>query len=115
MRHILLVSYDVALLNTRQFLLESSGYAVTSAAEFDEALQKCKAGGYDLAIIGHSVPTTHRQALLGHVSRYCPTPVVALVRPGSCAVHEVDVSVDGNRPELLLAAIEQVLAKHSLK
>lgn len=113
MRHILLVSYDLALLNTRQFLLESHGYTVTSAADFPEALQRCKGIGYDLLIIGHSVPVTDRRALIAAITKHCPTPVVALRKPGEAEQRGVDESIEHNKPEQLLAAVERLLAEHA--
>lgn len=113
MRHILLVSYDIALLNTRQFLLESHGYTVTSAADFADALRKCKGVGYDLLIIGYSVPVTDKQALIAAITKHRPTPVVTLRKPGEGELRGVNESIEGNKPEPLLAALERLLAEHA--
>ena len=40
MPHVLSVSYDAILLSTRQMLLESRGYTVTSAEGYVDALRK---------------------------------------------------------------------------
>lgn len=113
MAHILLVSYDLAQLNTRQFLLEQSGHTVTSAAGFAEALQQCSAGSFDLLAIGNSVPLIDKQALLTKIRRRCTTPVLVLLGRGGSDVRGADRCVDGNKPDLLLAAVQELLAKHA--
>lgn len=61
---ILSVSYDQALLLTRQLMLEGQGYQVVSALGFKEAERKCKDGGFQLMVLGHSIPFNDKQALL---------------------------------------------------
>lgn len=60
MPRILSVSYDAMLLSTRQMMLESHGYTVTSAEGFVDAIRMCRGGNYDLLIIGHSIPHTDK-------------------------------------------------------
>src|SRR5580658_8952845 len=102
--HILSVSYDPLLLSTRQMLLESRGYTVTSAEGFVAALEQCKAGKYDLLIIGHSIPHTDKQALVSEVNRHCSAPVLALLKTNEPPLEMAAESVDAGRPDLLLEA-----------
>jgi len=110
MPRILSVSYDPVLLNTRQLLLESRGYNVTSAEGFIDALDTCKRGGYDLLIIGHSIPPSDKRAIVREANRYCPSPILALLRQNEPQLEGATESVDASRPELLLHAVEQLLA-----
>lgn len=77
MPHILSVSYDLNLLNTRQLMLEASGYTVTLAEGYVDAIRKCRASNYDLLIIGHSIPDTDKERLVREMSENCPCPVLA--------------------------------------
>ncbi len=78
MARILSVSYDGALLNSRQLLLEASGHNVTSALGLNESLYHCKQGGFDLCVLGHSIPHTDKQKLIREFRAYCPGPIVSL-------------------------------------
>jgi DNA-binding response OmpR family regulator len=107
--HILSVSYDETLLSTRQLLLESRGYAVTSAEGFVEAMRLCKAGGYDLLIIGHSIPHTDKKALVDEIRTRLRVPVLVLLRQGEPSVTEATKSIDAGNPRLSLDAVAQLL------
>lgn len=52
---ILSVSYDEVLLATRHLLLEHEGYSVVSVMGLPAALDKCKEGGFDMFVLGHSI------------------------------------------------------------
>jgi CheY-like chemotaxis protein len=110
MPHILSVSYDPVLLSTRQLLLESCGYSVTSAEGFIEALDHCRRGGYDLLIIGHSIPHADKRAIVQEASRHRPSPILALLRQNEPELEGATESVDATRPELLLSCVNRLLA-----
>lgn len=110
MPHILSVSYD-AMLKTRQLMLESCGYTVTSAEGFVEAMRRCVAGNYDLLIIGHSIPHTDKKALIEEMRGHCHAPVLALLRPGELELlNEATKSIDAANPKLLLDTVAQLLS-----
>lgn len=94
MTHILSVSYDNALLQTGQLLLEARGYSVTSGLGFKESLRHCTEGGFDLFILGHSIPQPDKQALIEAFHQSCPGPIVSLRKTNepdtSGANHYVD-------------------------
>lgn len=114
MPHILSVSYDLTLLSTRLLLLQASGYTVTSAEGFVEAMRQCKAGNYDLLIIGHSIPHTDKKALIEEMRAHCHAPVLALLRPGECELlDEATKSIDAANPKLLLEAVAQLFSPNS--
>jgi len=88
---ILSISYDRTLLSSRQMLLERSGFAVSSAEGFVQALKRCGEGSYDLVVMGHSIPHEDKLALFEVITRECPVPVISLTRglerdlPGAAA------------------------------
>jgi CheY-like chemotaxis protein len=109
MPHILSVSYDALLLQTRQLLLESRGYAVTSAEGYVDAIKKCRAGDYDLLIIGHSIPHTDKEAIMAEMGQRSAAPVLALLRINEPELRGAAASVDASRPELLIEAVGRLL------
>lgn len=81
-KHILSVSYNEPLLLTRELLLQREGYAVTSALGFTDSVKHCKAGPFDLFILGHSIPENDKRELVHVFSEQCKSPVLALQRHG---------------------------------
>jgi DNA-binding NtrC family response regulator len=107
---ILSVSYDEVLLRTRQMLLESKGYEVTSATGFAQSLQSCTAGDFDLFVLGHSIPYTDKEKLVTAFKQSCPAPVISLRRnAGERIVDGADYHIDPD-PEPLLKLIAKILA-----
>ncbi len=94
-------------------MLESSGYTVTSAEGFVEAMRLCRAGNYDLLIIGHSISHTDKKALIEEMRIHCHAPVLALLRPGEFELNEAAKSIDAAHPKLLLEAVAQLLSPNS--
>ena len=79
-KRILSVSYDEPLLKTRELLLERHGFDVTSALGFTEARELCKADGFDLFILGHSIPEKDQRELIETFRKKNPVPVLVLLR-----------------------------------
>ena len=105
MAKILSVSYDEALLTTRQQILESRGHSVTSARGFDNASHLCDSDTeFDLFIIGHSVPRAQREVLIeGFHARRPDAPVIALKLYGQEQVKGASLSIEPNPAELVSA------------
>ena len=108
MFHILSVSYDEALLNSRQLILQDRGYRVTSAWGFQSALHACKVGRYDLFVLGHSIPATDKEALIQEFRAHCSAPVIALARINEPKVKGADYQSD-TEPKLLVELIQRIL------
>lgn len=89
-KHILSVSYNEPLLQTRELLLRREGYSVTSALGFTAAVEQCKSGGFDLFILGHSIPDRDKQELIKTFRTKCPSPVLALRRHGEDPPNSAD-------------------------
>ena len=110
MPRILSVSYDATLLRTRQMVLESRGYEVVSAEGFAEAMEKCKERKYDLIIIGHSIPHKDKQSIVQEFHSHCPAPVLALLKTGEWQLREATASIESFEPNIVLAAVDRILA-----
>jgi DNA-binding response OmpR family regulator len=112
-KHILSVSYDQALLSTRQMLLQGAGYEVTSARGFHEAVESCRKGDFDLVVIGHSIPRKDKLALVQVTRMVSQAPVLSILRPTSAALAEADYSVKSEEgPQALLTAVHQALEQN---
>jgi CheY-like chemotaxis protein len=109
MPHILSVSYDEVLLNSRQLVLESEGYRVTSAWGFQAALQACQVGKFDLFVLGHSIPTADKEALIKEFRAHCSALVIALARINEPKVRGADYQSETD-PKMLVALIDRILS-----
>jgi DNA-binding NtrC family response regulator len=107
-KRILSVSYDQSLLATRQLMLELKGYDVTSALGFTDALEQCKNSGYDLFILGHSIPVRDKQALIRTFKESCPAPILSLERHGEEKL-ACDFHVSPDKPEDLLHTVAMII------
>jgi CheY-like chemotaxis protein len=109
MPHILSVSYDEALLNSRHLVLESHGYRVTSAWGFQAAVHACQHGSqFDLFILGHSIPNGDKEQLVSVFRAHCSGPVIALHRANESKVKNADYQSDTD-PRTLLELVARVL------
>jgi DNA-binding response OmpR family regulator len=109
---VLSVSYDESLLRTREWILEGAGFAVTSALGFTEAIAHCQNPAFDLAIIGHSIPKSDRNALVNQLRQHNHTRILALRRPGDEHIPEVDHFIEPSLgPDALLEAVRTTLAR----
>lgn len=108
---ILSVSYDELLLHTRHLLLERDGYDVVSSIGFTQSLEHCKQGGFDLFILGHSIPHSDKQHLVETFRRVCPAPIISLRRnSGEELVRGADYHIEPD-PEALLNLTSRVLGR----
>ena len=106
---ILSVSYDVSLLATRQMLLQQKGYSVTSCLGFSKAIEHCRKGGFDLFVLGHSIPASDKIALIEAFRGNSPAPIMSLERVGEEKV-PCDLHVSPDNPEKFLRVVEEILA-----
>jgi CheY-like chemotaxis protein len=110
MARILSVSYDVPLLSSRHLLLESLGCEVTSISGFAQALQYCsQAAGFDLFVLGHSIPWPERKSLVAAFRTHSAAPVIALNKFGEEPTPGADLHIDP-APDQLLAAISRLIS-----
>lgn len=95
MARIVSISYDEHLLRTRELLLKAAGHHVKSALGYQKALELCAAERFDVAIIGHSIPTQHKLAIIECFRKASPgAAVIALTRRGEEPLNEADYYAD---------------------
>ena len=108
---ILSVSYDQPLMRTRQMLLETQGYQVDSAVGFDNAMQRCQDGGFDLFVLGHSIPPEEKRELVKAFRQTCPGPIISLRRSiGEERVDGADYHIEPD-PEPLLKLVADLVGR----
>ena len=107
---ILSVSYDVSLSATREMLLSSVGFQVSSALSVGYAIELCATDEFALVVIGHSIPREQRLWLLNELRSHCTTPILAMRRPGEAPMIEADYTFDSSEsPARLLEMVFDIL------
>ncbi len=112
MARILSVSYHETLLQTRQSVLESEGHDVVSAQGFVQGLEQCNQGGFDLFILGHSIPHKDKQRLVEAFHSTGSAPVISLLRNCEAPVDSADFHVHPD-PDEIVRVVAKVLASRS--
>lgn len=111
-KRILSISYDRALLQTRSMLLEEAGFEVVSASSFRQAFELCRAGEFDLLIIGHSIPPRDKASLIASARHGSKAPVLSIRTDTEPPAPGADFSVFGlEGPKILLEAVNEAFAK----
>lgn len=109
-KRILSVSYDVNLLATREMLLAMHGYGVTSALGFSQATARCRVGGFDLFILGHSIPQDDKLELIKIFREHCMAPILSLERYGEDPV-PCDFRASPDDPAKFLRTVGSILCE----
>jgi CheY-like chemotaxis protein len=106
MARILSISYDTTLLQTRELLLTGKGHNVVSALGFQRGAEACQGSGFDLFILGHSIPQEDKLDLIRRFRETNPAvPVIALTHPHESPLKEVDRYLDPGDPAELLRSL----------
>ncbi len=93
-------------------MLKGAGHKVTSAFGNHEAREACTQAQYELAIIGHSIPTKDKLDIISCFRGANPKAlVIALTRAGEARLSEVDTYINPGDPEELIRAIERILER----
>jgi CheY-like chemotaxis protein len=108
MASILSISYDQALLHTRELLLSHEGFKVESAVGFSAATRACENGKFDLVIMGHSIPPEDKTAIIGQLRAVCDTPILALRRPNEPTLKSAEYNLDSGDPERFLDYVKEI-------
>jgi DNA-binding NtrC family response regulator len=108
-KRILSVSYDTALLATREMLLEQKGYSVTSALGFTAAVEHCQNQDFNLFILGHSIPDKDKLHLIETFRKNCPAPILSLARHGEDML-PCDFHASPDEPAEFLRVVDDILA-----
>jgi DNA-binding response OmpR family regulator len=107
-KRILSVSYDPSLLATRGMLLEHHGYSVESALGFSKAAH-CRTSGFDLFLLGHSIPASDKLELITAFRENSRAPILSLVRHGEERV-PADFHAAPDDPGELMKTVDEILA-----
>lgn len=108
MPRILSISYDKALLHTRAMMLSREGFEVESAVGFTAAIQACKKGRFDLVIMGHSIPSADKSAIVKQLRAVCETPILALRRPNEPPIKTAEYNLDSGDPQRFLGYVKEI-------
>jgi len=108
---LLCISYDESLLRTRQLLFEQEGYEVTSAFGYVEGLEHCRAGHFDVAFIGHSVPHVDKASLAYEFGAHNEGFIVATTLLGEDPIDRVQFLPSSVGPKMVIDAIRNLLQR----
>lgn len=112
-KRILSVSYDLALLQTREMLLQAAGYEVVSIEGFQAMLDLAKGESvpdFDLVILGHSIAHRDKAALIRLVREHWKAPVLALLRAGESSDVGADDACDPFHVQVFMAKVKSMVA-----
>jgi DNA-binding response OmpR family regulator len=90
-------------------LLEREGYKVTSALGFTQSVARCKENGFDLLILGHSIPDADKYKLIETFRKANPAPVLSLQRHGESPVDTADYAAPVDDPGEFLKTVARIL------
>ena len=108
MPRILSISYNEALLQTRELMLYREGFEVESAIGFSAAVQACKNGKFDLVIMGHSIPTADQTFIINQLKALSNASILALRRPHDGPLEIADYNLDPDDPERFLNYVKEI-------
>lgn len=111
-KRILSVSNHAVLLAFRATMLEQRGYEVISI--LGNARAQCERGGFDLLLIGHSVPDAEADKMIAAWRRRCDAPIVLVLRASDGVREGGHHYVDSLDPEELMKTVTAVLETQSL-
>ena len=118
MTSILLVEDDRSIVENLRAFLHREGFAVDAAGGQGEALEKLRAGQYDLALLDVSLPDGNGYALCRAIKEEQELPVIFLTASGDeySVVNGFDVGADDYvakpfRPRELVSRIRNVLRR----
>lgn len=105
-KRVLCVSWLEPLLKARKEMLEAAGLFVTSAYGSDEAARICRLDhGFDLIVLGYSIPRPDKIALVELLRAHCKAPILSIRKHGDPPLREAEFSIDSdNEREVLVAA-----------
>lgn len=107
---ILCISNDESLRHTREWILKTAGFRVTSALGLTEATGHFQSGASDLVLIGHSMPKEDKRTLLRLLRTQNRISVLLLRRAGDEQIPGADHYVDASQgPDAIVSAVRRAL------
>jgi CheY-like chemotaxis protein len=107
-RSVLVISWHQSLAKTREMLLSTAGYVVTSAVGRAEAALRCRSGA-DLLVLGHSVPSAEKKEVIACYRQYSTGPVLSLLRSDQQKLPDADYGVEASDPAEVVQVVRRIL------
>ena len=109
-RLILNVSYDQSLLDSRELVLCSVGYAVESTSSIEDALMRFSARHFHVVLIGHSVAERDRKRFISLIRQHNPSVPVVFVSNEDEPIDDPSADITTvNHPKKLLQSVSVAL------
>lgn len=103
---ILSISCDEEALRSGLIALESKGYRISSASDFDEATKLCRQGSFQLLVLGQAIPYFEKLALIEAYRTKRPlAPVISLRTTGQPMVEAAQYNAVADDPGELLSIV----------
>ncbi len=113
--NLLSITYDRTLLMARHLMLQESGFFVVSAGDFKELKQGLAQSGYDVFILGHSLPSKEKLRVF-HLLRDNSASVPILELYNSSPDLDTGFSLSSHAtPEDLLTTVNRIIQEHLAK
>jgi hypothetical protein len=77
----------------------------------EEAMARC-GGGFDLFILGHSIPLADKERLVSQFRAQCCAPILLLLRVGE-PIPDADYQTYPGDPAELLRLVAEILGDHT--
>jgi CheY-like chemotaxis protein len=116
MAKVLHVARNEAVIATRQAILERAGCEFVSARDMREVLAACKAGTFDVLILGHALPPMEKRRIRHTLLEHCRDAKViechVSFTPDISDAH-AHLQVGATSPESLIAVVKRLTAASS--
>ena len=107
-KKVICVSWIPQLARTRELLLRSAGFEVTTVLGERDLGMLDRITTADLLILAHSVPREQKVEALTLFRRNCSAPVLSLLQPYQVKLPGVDYAVEAFSPAAFLDAVREV-------
>jgi DNA-binding NarL/FixJ family response regulator len=110
---VLAVGLDSSLLRTQGSVWKSAGYIVSLAGSIREAIDRFRAGDFDLVLLGDSIPAENRERLTFLIRAFgSHVPVVSIANSSAACDVFADATLRSDSSELL-KGMGELMAKRS--
>jgi len=108
---VLAVCMDSSILAIHDSVWKSAGFIVTSAGSIREAIERFRAGDFDLVLLGHSIPQENRERLTFLIRASGSHIPVASIGESFGDCDSFADATFGNEPTELLRGLGELVTK----
>jgi len=108
---VLAVCMDSSILAIHDSVWKSAGFIVTSAGSIREAIERFRAGDFDLVLLGHSIPQENRERLTFLIRASRSRVPVASIGESFGDWDSFADATFGNEPDQLLLGMSELVTK----